>query len=166
MPNSETFDVKPIGELVRGYLSLSKVSVDPFARNKRWATYTNDLDTETVADFHMDAEEFLRKLAADGVKADLLIFDPPYSPRQMSECYKRMGLEVGMKGTQNAALYSRVRDAAVALLADNATVLSFGWNSAGMGQKRGFEIAEIVLVAHGAGHNDTICLVERKAGTQ
>jgi len=48
------------------------------------------------------------------------------------------------------------------ILADNAVVLSFGWNSAGMGEKRGFEIIEILLCAHGGGHNDTICVAEKR----
>ncbi len=40
--------------------------------------------------------------------------------------------------------------------------ISFGWNSSGFGKKRGFEIIEILLVAHGGRHNDTIVTVERK----
>lgn len=31
-----------------------------------------------------------------------------------------------------------------------------------MGLKRGFEIVEILLVAHGSNHNDTIVTVEKK----
>ncbi len=160
MPNGDTFSVPPIGDFVRRYLAASRISVDPFARDKRWATHTNDLNPATQAEHHMDAEDFLRSLA--GTVADLFIFDPPYSPRQISECYKNVGREVGMEGTQNGALYKRVRDAAMPLLADDAVVLSFGWNSAGMGTKRGFEIIEILLVAHGGGHNDTICVAERR----
>lgn len=57
MPNSETFSIKPIGNFVKKY--LSGVSVDPFARNKNWFTYTNDLNPNTSAMFHMDAENFL-----------------------------------------------------------------------------------------------------------
>jgi hypothetical protein len=41
-------------------------------------------------------------------------------------------------------------------------VLSFGWQSAGMGIGRGYELIETMLVAHGGGHNDTICIAERK----
>lgn len=156
MPNKHTFSIPPIGEFVKRYLSKSVVSIDPFCGEKRWATHNNDLGIHKV-----DAEAFLHGLRAEGVLADLFIFDPPYSPRQMSECYKSVGLEVGMAGTQNGALYKRVRDAAVPILSTNATCLSFGWNSAGMGQKRGFEIIEILLVAHGGGHNDTICVAER-----
>ena len=157
MPNADTFDVKPIGDLVRHY--LHGVSVDPFARNKRLATYTNDLDPNTSAEHHMDATDFLMMLGAQGVRADVVILDPPYSPRQISECYAAAGLEAGMKDTQNAALYSRVRGAVRGLCRAGTTVLSFGWNSTGMG--KGFEIVELLLVCHGGAHNDTICMVER-----
>lgn len=162
MPSADTFSIPPIGEFVRRYLSTSKVSVDPFARNKRWATFTNDLDPTTAAEHHVDAEDFCRMLAAQNVAVDLGVFDPPYSPRQISECYRNVGREVGMAGTQNAALYKRVRDALDLLVAPGGVVLSFGWNSAGMGKRRNYEQMEIMLVNHGGGHNDTICLAERK----
>lgn len=162
MPNSDTFSVKPIGEFVQRYLSESLVSVDPFARNKRWATYTNDLDPETKAEHHMDAEAFLKLLAHQKVSADLVIFDPPYSPRQISECYKKVGLEVGMKETQSALLYQRVRDAIAPICEAGSIVLSFGWNTVGMGKKHGFQQIEIMLCCHGGARNDTICLAERK----
>jgi hypothetical protein len=162
MPNHETFSVKPIGDFIGRYLAKSKVSIDPFARNKRLATYTNDLDPNTKAEFHMDAEEFCKQL---GKTVDLVLFDPPYSPRQISECYKSIGMEVGMKETQSALLYKRVRDAAHSLVIAGGIVLSFGWNTVGMGKERGYEIEEIMLCCHGGAHNDTICLAERKMET-
>lgn len=159
MPNKDTFSVKPIGEFVQRYLATSTRSVDPFARNKRWTTYTNDIDPSTQADSHMDAEKFLRSFQQ--LQFDLVIFDPPYSPRQISECYKGIGMEVGMKETQSALLYKRVRDAIPAILAPGGIVLSFGWSTNGMGVTRDFEILEIMLCAHGGAHNDTICMAER-----
>ena len=102
-------------------------------------------------------------LGRDGVVADSVLFDPPYSPRQMSEVYKSVGLSRGMASTQNARLYREVRDGLGALLKPGGLALSFGWNSAGFGKKRGYETLEILLVAHGGAHNDTICVVERKA---
>ena len=162
MPNHDTFSVRPIGEFVQRYLEASTVSVDPFARNKQWATYTNDLNPDTSAQRHMDAEDFLRELHAEKVSADLVIFDPPYSPRQISECYKSVGLTVGMKETQSALLYQRVRNAVMPIIAPGGIVLSFGWNSVGMGKKHGFEQIEILLVCHGGAHNDTICIAERR----
>lgn len=79
---------------------------------------------------------------------DTLLLDPPYSPRQVVEHY-------------DAPVWSRylsqVRDAA-ALAARR--VISFGWNSNGLGKGRGFKPIALLLVHHGAHHNDTICLVE------
>lgn len=162
MPNGDTFSVPPIGAFVQKYMVGRNLSVDPFARNKNWATYTNDLNPNTSAQRHLDAEEFLNLLSAEGLngKFELAILDPPYSPRQISECYKEAGITVGMKDTQNAALYARVKAALAPLMAPLSVVLSFGWNSAGMGKKYGYEPIEYLLVAHGGAHNDTICLAE------
>lgn len=158
MPRADTFSVKPIGELVKKY--LTGVSVDPFARNKRWATWTNDLNPATEADHHMDAVAFLEMLdLAYGVQADCVLLDPPYSPRQISECYAAAGLKANQRDTQNSALYKRVKDAIRPLCKPGSIVMSFGWNSAGMGGD--WETLEILLVAHGGAHNDTICVVQR-----
>ncbi len=162
MPSADTFDVPEIAGFVQSYLLKSKVSVDPFARNKRWATHTNDLNPNTAAQRHMDAEAFCKALVSEGVVADLVIFDPPYSPRQISECYKAIGLEVAMAETQSAILYQRCRDAIALLCSPEAVVLSFGWNTVGMGKRHGFEQVEIMLCCHGGAHNDTICLAEKR----
>ena len=109
----------------------------------------------------MQAEEFVFMLHRENVFADLVLFDPPYSPRQISECYKGIGLPVGMKDTQSALLYRKVKDALTMICKPETVVLSFGWNTVGMGKGRGFEIEEIMLCCHGGAHNDTICLAER-----
>ena len=162
MPNADTFSIPTIGAFVKRYLLKSKCSVDPFARNKRWATHTNDLNPETAATHHLEAEEFLKMLAGQNVKADCFIFDPPYSPRQLKECYDGIGKKMQMEDGQTARLRSIWRDAAMPLLTDDAVVLSFGWNTVGFGKVLGFEIEEIMLVCHGADHNDTICMAEKR----
>jgi hypothetical protein len=162
MPNAETFSIRPIGEFVQRYLAEAKISVDPFARNRDWATHTNDINRNTTAHAHMDAEDFLEYLGKRGVVADLVLFDPPYSPRQISEHYKAAGREVTAEDTQNGRLYRRVRDAVDRITRPGGVVLSFGWQSLGMGVARGYQPLEILLVSHGGGHNDTICFAERK----
>ncbi len=159
MPSADTFDVPPIAGFVQKYLLRSYVSVDPFARNKRWATYTNDLNPDTAAAEHMDAEDFLRKCR--NVCPDLVIFDPPYSPGQVSEVYQKVGEKRDGSGGRNGELYARVRSAIREISIPETIVLSFGWNSAGMG--KGWELLELLLVCHGGAHNDTICMAERKA---
>lgn len=162
MPNADTFCIRPIRKMVLGYLETSKVSCDPFARNSALATYTNDINPTTSAQYHLDAVSFLQLLAQQNVKCDLAILDPPYSPRQISESYQVAGIPCGMRETQNARLYADVRAALLPVLTDDATVLSFGWNSTGMGKQYGFTIVELMLVCHGSAHNDTICLAETR----
>ena len=159
MPNRNTFDIPPIRAFVLEYLEKSVVSVDPFAGNSHLARYTNDLNPSTSASHHMDAEEFLKYLKGSGVAADLVLFDPPYSPRQISETYKSIGLVAVERDTQTAALYSRARKAVETIVRPGAVVLSFGWNSTGMGKT--WTTEEIMLVAHGGAHNDTICVAQR-----
>src|ERR1700730_3933844 len=163
MPSRDTFSIKPIGKFVAKYIAASPgKSIDPFARNGTLADWRNDLDPATSAPFHMDAADFCREAFQRGGRCSLALFDPPYSPRQISECYKGFGREVTPADTQNAALYKRVRDALDPLILPGGVVLSFGWSSNGMGKGRGYAIEEILLVAHGGAHNDTICMAERK----
>lgn len=162
MPSRDTFSVSPIGNFVRRYLATAERSVDPFARNKRWATYTNDINPATAAEHHMDAEVFCLMLVEQGVSVDLGLFDPPYSPRQISECYRDANLSATTEDTQNARLYKRVRDALDQIVRPGGIVLSFGWSTNGMGVGRGYELVEIQIVAHGGAHNDTLCIAERK----
>jgi hypothetical protein len=123
---------------------VQTVSIDPFARNKRWATYTNDLNPETAAEYHMEAAEFLLEMQRRGVRPDTAIFDPPYSPRQVQECYQSVGKDMGANGAHHSAAWSECRDILANMMTDNATVLSFGWNSTGMGKKHGFSIVEVL----------------------
>jgi len=163
MPSADTMTIPPLKAIVASYCR-NRVSVDPFARNCAIATHTNDLDPSTSAASHMDAVEWLEMLASQGVAADVLIFDPPYSPRQVSECYKSIGRKVEITDTQTARFNKRCRSAIRDVVKVGGYVLSFGWNSVGMGA--GFETVEIVLVCHGGAHNDTICVVDRMISSQ
>ena len=162
MPNAETFLIPPISEMLAWRLRECAVVIDPFARNNRFGTITNDLNPETSATHHLDAIEFLDRLIAEKVRADAVLFDPPYSPRQISEIYQNVGRGVTMKDTQMGPMYHAVRDLLARLLKVNGIAVSCGWNSAGFGSGRLFDIEEILLVAHGGMHNDTIVTVERK----
>lgn len=162
MPSANTFEIKPIGEFVKKYLNNSKISVDPFARNCNLATHTNDLNPSTSAQYHLEAEEFCKILTQKNIKADLMILDWPYSPRQVKECYDSIGRKMQMEDGQSARLKKIWRLVALPLLDKDSIVLSFGWNTCGMGKTLGFEIIEILLCCHGGDHSDTICVAERK----
>lgn len=169
MPSHNTFSIKPIKQFVKHYLHSSKSSIDPFARNNRWATYTNDLNPDTAAESHLDAGAFLEELVSKQVKADLVIFDPPYSSNQIVECYKNIGLEVNNLTFEDYSQLGRWKKEKALinkLLTDEGVFLHFGWHTNGMGLRYGFQIERILMVAHGAAHYDTLCMAERRMKTQ
>lgn len=159
MPNSLTFSIPPIKEFVERHIEGGTVIVDPFANNSKYGTITNDLNPDFDTDYHMDALDFLKMLPDDS--ADIVLYDPPYSLRQVSECYKGVGREVTMETTQ-ASWRARHLDEIARITKKGGKALCFGWNSAGVGKKRGFVQTEILLVAHGGSKNDTICSAEIK----
>ncbi len=162
MPNKDTFSIKPISELIHRYVdSESMVVADPFCNGKRLTagTITNDLDPSLNSDTTMDALDFLKSL--DDESVNVVLFDPPYSPRQVSECYKKLGKTVNMQTTQ-ASYWGDMKGEIARSLTPSGVCLTFGWNSGGIGKKYGMEIEEILIVPHGGWHNDTICTVDRK----
>jgi hypothetical protein len=78
------------------------------------------------------------------------------------ECYAGIGREFLQNDAQQVGRWTKEKDILAELIKVGGYVLTFGWNTIGMGVSRGFEIIEIMLVAHGSAHNDTICLAERK----
>ena len=160
MPNKNTFDIKPISELIEAHRpSRMLVSVDPFANKNRIADICNDIDPQYDCEHQYDALEFMRKLSTDGT--DFLLFDPPYSPRQVSEVYKSLDMTVNMQTTQSS-FWGDLKKEIARVVIKGGVVMSFGWNSGGIGKTNGFEIIEVLLVAHGGWHNDTIVTVEQK----
>jgi hypothetical protein len=158
MPNKYTFKIEPIKKLLKGYVSQNEIWIDPFAGFNSPAKHTNDLNPKAPTTSHCQALEFVRQFD----KIDGILFDPPYSPRQIVECYKSLGLSVSQETTQNAKLYKEVKDEAASRMRSGSIAISFGWNSVGFGKQRGFFPVEILIVYHGAAHNDTIVVVEEK----
>ncbi len=160
MPNKNTFSIKPISELIeRWQKKVDGFWFDPFCGNNKYANYTNDLNPNVKADCHLDALQFLKRMCnQNNYNA---YFDPPYSPRQISECYHNVGIKTNMETTQSS-WYSNIKDEISRLIPIEGIVISASWNTNGMGLKRGFEIQEILIVAHGGWHNDTLVTVERK----
>ncbi|HEY7865561.1 MAG TPA: hypothetical protein VIC51_06120 [Psychromonas sp.] len=157
MPNKNTFSIKPINELVNRYAKGAVSSCDPFANKNRIAKFCNDLDPQYETDYCMDAIDFLKQFNDNSM--DLVLFDPPYSHRQVSECYKSLDMTVNMQTTQSS-FWGNLKKEIHRVTSTGGTVITFGWNSGGIGKTKGFEIKEILIVAHGGWHNDTICTVE------
>ena len=138
MPNKKTFRIKPIKVLLNQQFRQGIEILDPFP-----------------FEYKEDATEMLKELKDESY--EYAVFDPPYSPRQLKECYKGKG-EYDTK----SSTWSKWKDLLSKKIKPGGKVISFGWSSNGMGIKRGFEIKKILLVAHGGMHNDTICVVEVK----
>ena len=158
MPNGATFTIKPIKKLLSRYVGGGKGWIDPFAGNNSPAEFTNDLNINTTAKEHKLALDFVKEQERSFIGC---LFDPPYSGRQVSELYRQIKKVVHTDDT-NAYFYSAVKDELSKRIVANGVAICFGWNSNGFGKKRGFTQEEILLVAHGGAHNDTICVVERK----
>lgn len=159
MPNSNTFDIKCIRKLIHKYLKPEMKSIDPFANKCNLASITNDLNPDYNTDYHLDAIEFLKQFEDNSI--DFVFYDPPYSLRQVSECYKNVGIAVTMETTQSSWRTKHINEIS-RIVKPNGIIICFGWNSSGIGKTRGFKLIELLLVAHGGSHNDTICTVEQK----
>ena len=158
MPNKNTFDVIPIKKLLNEEVTKGKW-IDPFANKNKIATITNDLNPEYDTDYHMDALDFLKMFEDNSV--DGVLYDPPYSPRQVAESYHNFGYETNWKTTQNSFWANHKKEIS-RIVKSGGKVITFGWNSGGIGTKYGFDITRILMVPHGSWHNDTICTVEIK----
>ncbi len=141
------------------------VWLDPFSRASPFAhrCVTNDLSPDFHADYHEEAADFLARF--DGANVDGVLFDPPYSPRQIAEAYKGVGRVVHGEDTRISFYGDRKRLAARAIKV-GGKALCFGWNSNGFGKTLGFRLVEMLIVAHGSAHNDTICTVEVKEASR
>lgn len=159
MPNKETFKIKPIKDLINKQIDSNQMIIDPFANNSKIATVTNDLNPDFNTDFHLDAFDFLKMF--DNNSIDVVLYDPPYSTRQVSESYKNVCKEVTALDT-SANWRKKHLDEIQRILKPNGIAICFGWNTNGVGKTRGFEMVEVLIVAHGGSHNDTLCTVEIK----
>ena len=140
MPNKRTFDIKPIRKLIEHQKAFVSEFIDPFPYP-----------------YKKDALEYLSEFKDGSVEG--VLFDPPYSPRQLKECYDSLGMSLT---DTKSSVWSKWKDEIARVIQPGGKCISFGWNSSGLGKNRGFEIQRILLVAHGGNHNDTICVVEKK----
>lgn len=162
MPSAWTFEIPPVRDLLdRWVKNGGKGWADPFAGKNLRAEFSNDMNPAGPAPYHMEAEEFVREVLLDD-DLEGVLFDPPYSKRQISEHYKGMGRHATTEDT-NGSFYSRVRKPLAQKVRVGGLAISFGWNSTGFGKVNGYDLVEGLLVCHGgSGHNDTIVTVERR----
>ena len=157
MPNYQTFKIKPISKFIK----TNGVSIDPFSnRRHNFATIHNDINPNKNVDFNMCALDFLRTF--DDNSVDCVLYDPPYSLRQLKEVYDGIGLSLNSDHT--TTFFRDIKNEIQRVVKFGGLVYSFGWDSVGMSKKRGFEKLKLLLVCHGGSHHDTICIKEVKRG--
>lgn len=158
MPNKWTFKIKPIAELLKEEIKQGELWIDPFAGEYSPANITNDLNPERATMYHLEALDFLHTF--DNCSVDGVLYDPPYSQRQVKECYD--SVQGNIKWDGKMTFWSLSKNEISRIIKPGGKVICFGWNSMGCGKNRGFEMERILLVPHGGSRNDTICTVERK----
>jgi hypothetical protein len=137
MPNKHTFTIKPIHQLISDEDAWSFIDPFPF--------------TEKI---ERDALDYLISIPSESV--DGVLFDPPYSPRQLKEAYDNVGQS--WDGTNS--LWSQWETEIARVIKPGGKCIKCGWNSHLISD--GFEITRILLVNHGSHHNDTIVTVQKK----
>ncbi len=109
-----------------------------------------DISDEFKPDYCIDAYKFITETSEN---FDAVILDPPYNLRKSREKYGE-GRYIGS--------LQKIKNQLARLLPIGGLIVHLGYDSVGLGNRRGFEKIAICLVCHGGDHNDTICLVERK----
>lgn len=159
MPNKWTFTIKPIRELIKDEMDDRKWWIDPFAGMYSPAQLRNDLNPDMNAQYHKEALDFLKMQRTNSM--DGAFFDPPYSPRQVKECYQGIGMKTAT-GNTKMSFWSQCKDEIKRILKPGGKAICCGWSSMGLGKNRGFKMYRILLVPHGGNKNDTIVTVEHK----
>ena len=167
MPNGKTFKIKPIKELILKYIKEGDCVVDAFANEMNIKEHlpnfvkyiTNDLDEQYDTDYHMDALDFLKKFEDNSV--DVVLYDPPYSPNQVKVCYEQLERTVTASDVR-ADYWTKFKREIARIIKPGGHCITCMWNTNGIGKCLGMTQEEILVVAHGGMHNDTLCTVERK----
>jgi len=167
MPSKHTFSIKPIREFIDVNTPIKvRETCDPFCGESTLGKYRNDMQFGGI-----DGLAFLQTFDKESI--ELLYFDPPYSPRQLKECYNNCGVHLA---DTKASYWASLRNEIKRILIPDGICLSFGWNSVGVGTVRKFmevdgqlvcyltdyDEVDGQIVSHGGQHNDTICKAEIK----
>lgn len=108
----------------------------------------NDIDKEALADYHLDALEFVKKCKQ---KFDTIILDPPYAYRKAMEMYNG----------NYSSKFKQIADLVPNILKKDGKVISFGYHSTFLGKKRGFNLTKLCVFAHGGSQHCTIGIIEQ-----
>ena len=114
----------------------------------------NDIDKESLANYHKDAVDFVREWK--GEKFDTIILDPPYAYRKAMEMYKG----------NYSSRFKQLADEIPKILKSDGIVISFGYHSTFLGNVRNFELDKLCVFAHGGSQHCTIGIIEKLSTNQ
>jgi hypothetical protein len=155
MPNQWTFIMPKIQQYLLKIVQKHQKILIPFAGEYRFPKMEKHwiyIDIEPNKPQPYIQGNTLNVLPKLQEKFDLIISDPPYSFFQAHTTYKNKDL-ISMTAIKEE--YNR-------LLVGGGQIISFGFNSTGMGKKRGFTKIELSIVNQGGNHNDILILLEQK----
>ena len=108
----------------------------------------NDLDETVLADYHMDALDFVKQCKD---KFDTIILDPPYALRKAMEMYKG----------NYSSKFKQIADEITKLCKPKTKIISFGYHSTFMGKVRKYDLVKLCVFAHGGSQHCTIGIIEQ-----
>lgn len=157
-----THRLRPIEHLFRKYWSqITEIGVrlhpvvDPFARNCTWAgKFSNDINIDSQANYHMDALDFLQKMSNEHRKFHIGILDPPFSPRQANQSYGGSGANLY---ASDSPRLRKIEAAISRLIVPGGHIIKFGYNS--NPPTSNLELVEVKILSFGGVVNDWICSV-------
>jgi len=135
-PNKRTFTIKPIKKLIQQEKTPG-IWLDPFQY-----PYTEDA--------------LVQLKRYDDCSVDGVLFDPPYSPRQLKECYDDIGESWNGQNTPWSLWQQQISR----IIKPGGKCIKFGWNTGKISKH--FEIIRLMIVNHGSHHNDTIVTVQKR----
>ena len=129
------------GKVLNLFAGRTKLSLDEIR---------NDIDSSMIAEYHLDALDFV--CAWKGEKFKTVILDPPYSYRKSMEMYNG----------NRVSKFKRIADNLPRILAFNAKIISLGYHSTFLGRVRGYDLIELCVFAHGGAQHCTLGIIEQK----
>ena len=147
-----------------------KVSIcDPFAREcfsrQLENCVTNDMNPAFDTDYNLEFADFAKVMSEKELLFDLILFDPPYSLRQLKEHYDGIGSKMALWQSQN--MWKDGKDLLARQVKPGGYVISLGWTTSGFGKKRGFQKRAIHILEQAAREDRYALLVtvEQKVQT-
>jgi len=147
-PRRYTFEQPKLRELVESWCKGKVLNLFAGKVELNVDEVRVDIDEDMPADYYMDAYEFVEKW--DGEDFDTVVLDPPYNVRKSREKYQ--GRWIGS--------FTKIKDELTKIISSDGRVITLGYSTVGMSNKRDFRKVAICLVCHGGDHNDTIGLLE------